>query len=75
MAVTPKNALVVLNNNNVAQNSVPLRNNNLTNSRRLNRCATSNSEIYTTVRVSARRFLITEIATSGDLRLRKWEDM
>jgi hypothetical protein len=75
VAVTPKNALVVLNNNNVTQNSVPLRNNNLTHSRRLNRGATSNSEIYATVRVSARGFLVTKIATSGHLRLRKWEDM
>jgi hypothetical protein len=66
---------VVLNNNNVAQNSVPLRNNNLTNSRRLDRRTTSNSEIYTTVRISARSCPVTELATSRNLRLRKREDM
>jgi hypothetical protein len=75
MAVTPKNALVILNNNHVTKNSVPLRNNNLAHSRRLDRGATSNSEIYATVRVSARGGLIAKLSTNRNFRLRERQNV
>jgi hypothetical protein len=75
VAVAPVNTLRVLNNNNVAKNSVPLRNGNYARSSSLDRGAACNSKVNTAVRVGARSGLVAKLSASRDGALREWENV